>query len=29
LYDKGYVAAQKFVSTWDWAEYLERFRQLD
>ncbi len=28
LYDKGYVAAQKFLSTWDWAEYLERFRRV-
>lgn len=29
LYDKGYGAAQQFISTWDWAEYLQRFRQLD
>jgi NTE family protein len=26
LYDKGYEAAQKFLSTWDWAAYLKRFR---
>jgi NTE family protein len=25
LYDSGYAAAQKFVSTWDWPTYLERF----
>ncbi len=28
LYAKGYAAAQKFVSTWDWAEYLQRFRRV-
>jgi len=27
LCDRGYAAAQTFLSTWDWAEYLERFRQ--
>ncbi len=27
LCDRGYAAAQAFLSTWDWAEYLERFRQ--
>jgi NTE family protein len=26
LYDNGYAAAQKFLSTWDWPTYLERFR---
>jgi NTE family protein len=26
LYHKGYVAAQQFLSTWNWVEYLERFR---
>jgi NTE family protein len=26
LYDKGYEAAQEFLSTWDWAAYLKRFR---
>jgi NTE family protein len=26
LYAKGYAAAQKFLSTWDWDAYLERFR---
>ncbi|HEX3545748.1 MAG TPA: patatin-like phospholipase family protein [Mycobacterium sp.] len=26
LYGKGYAAAEKFLSTWDWAEYLRRFR---
>ena len=25
LYDSGYAAAQKFLSTWDWPTYLERF----
>jgi NTE family protein len=29
LYDKGHAAAQKFLSTWDWAEYLEQFRRPD
>ncbi|CNI84680.1 putative phospholipase [Mycobacterium tuberculosis] len=29
LYQKGYVAAQEFVSTWDWEEYLQRFRRFD
>jgi NTE family protein len=29
LYEKGYVAAQKFLSTWDWEEYLDRFRRFD
>ncbi|OBG45147.1 phospholipase [Mycobacterium alsense] len=27
LFDRGYAAAQEFLSTWDWAEYVERFRQ--
>jgi NTE family protein len=26
LYDKGYEAAQAFLSTWDWPAYLRRFR---
>jgi NTE family protein len=26
LYDNGYEAAQEFLSTWDWAAYLKRFR---
>ena len=26
LYVKGYDAAQKFLSSWDWGAYLERFR---
>lgn len=26
LYDRGYTAAQAFLSTWDWPEYRERFR---
>ena len=26
LYAKGYAAAQDFLKTWDWREYLERFR---
>jgi NTE family protein len=26
LYDKGYAAAQDFLSTWDWRAYLRRFR---
>ena len=26
LYAKGYAAAEKFLSTWDWAVYLDRFR---
>jgi NTE family protein len=29
LYDKGYAAAQAFLSTWNWPEYLERFRRFD
>jgi NTE family protein len=28
LYDKGYDAAQDFLATWNWADYLERFRLL-
>lgn len=28
LYQKGYVAAENFLSTWDWAGYIERFRHL-
>jgi NTE family protein len=27
LYEKGYDAAKAFLSTWNWVEYLERFRQ--
>ena len=26
LYEDGYRAAQQFLSTWDWTDYLERFR---
>jgi NTE family protein len=26
LYVKGYAAAERFLSSWDWAAYLERFR---
>ncbi|MEU7629712.1 patatin-like phospholipase family protein [Nocardia sp. NPDC049220] len=26
LYQKGYAAAQRFLSTWNWPEYVERFR---
>jgi NTE family protein len=26
LYEKGYGAAEKFLSTWDWDAYLDRFR---
>ncbi|GAC1397349.1 MAG: patatin-like phospholipase family protein [Mycobacterium sp.] len=26
LYAQGYAAAEKFLSTWDWHAYLERFR---
>lgn len=26
LYDNGYAAAQKFLSSWDWQAYLARFR---
>jgi NTE family protein len=26
LYDNGYEAAQRFLSTWDWPAYLKRFR---
>ncbi len=26
LYDRGYAAAQMFLSTWDWPAYLDRFR---
>jgi NTE family protein len=29
LYAKGYAAAQDFLSTWNWVEYLERFRQFN
>jgi NTE family protein len=28
LYAKGYTAAGAFLSTWDWTDYLERFRNL-
>lgn len=27
LYDRGYAAATKFLKTWDWQAYLERFRR--
>lgn len=27
LYDKGYQASETFLSTWNWVEYLEKFRQ--
>ena len=27
LYRSGYDAAQAFLSTWNWPQYLERFRQ--
>lgn len=27
LYDKGYATAQSFLSTWDFSEYLNRFRR--
>ncbi len=27
LYARGYAAAQEFLSTWNWPEYLERFRR--
>jgi NTE family protein len=26
LYAKGHVAAEQFLSTWDWDAYLDRFR---
>jgi NTE family protein len=26
LYDQGYAATQAFLSTWDWTEYLNRYR---
>jgi NTE family protein len=26
FYDKGYAAAQQFLSSWDWPEYLDQFR---
>lgn len=29
LYDRGYAAAQDFLSTWDWPAYRERFRRVD
>jgi NTE family protein len=29
LYDRGYEAAQAFLSTWDWSVYRERFRWPD
>lgn len=25
LYDNGYAAAQKFLTTWNWSAYLQRF----
>ncbi|MDC9007130.1 patatin-like phospholipase family protein [Mycobacterium marinum] len=27
LYQRGYAAAEAFLSTWDWADYLHRFRR--
>jgi len=27
LYAKGYAATEKFLSTWDWPDYLDRFRR--
>lgn len=27
LFEKGYEAAETFLSTWNWVKYLERFRQ--
>ncbi len=27
LYNKGFESAQAFLSTWNWVDYLERFRQ--
>ncbi|HEU4361747.1 MAG TPA: patatin-like phospholipase family protein [Mycobacterium sp.] len=27
LFGNGYAAAEKFLSTWDWSAYLERYRQ--
>jgi NTE family protein len=27
LYEKGYAAAQNFLSTWDWPAYVNRFRR--
>jgi NTE family protein len=27
LYAKGYAAAEKFLSTWDWRAYLDKFRR--
>lgn len=27
LYDNGYIAAQEFLTTWDWPRYLQRFRR--
>ncbi|WP_246133605.1 patatin-like phospholipase family protein [Mycobacterium helveticum] len=29
LFDRGYEAAQAFLSTWDWSEYRDRFRWPD
>jgi NTE family protein len=29
LYDRGYGAARAFLSTWNWSEYLQRFRRSD
>jgi NTE family protein len=26
FYDNGYAAAQQFLSSWGWAEYLDQFR---
>ncbi|QUR66355.1 patatin-like phospholipase family protein [Mycobacterium spongiae] len=27
LYDRGYAATEAFLSSWDWPQYLQRFRQ--
>src|SRR5574337_1116586 len=27
LYNRGYAATETFLATWDWPQYLERFRQ--
>ena len=26
LYDDGFVAARDFLKTWDWSDYVTRFR---
>ncbi|MGH3597251.1 MAG: patatin-like phospholipase family protein, partial [Mycobacterium sp.] len=27
LFDRGYAVTQEFLSTWDWQDYLKRFRR--